>query len=1240
MNQYRYDFRQFLKSGFTPGQAGQLVMPEVEADAAAATGQWWASTEERPMMPQRTDLDIAVADSLEAFTQKYMDKYGLSREDAAIEAQHDIRALQQSAIEIKPDDTVMTRNAVRDLVSGHFKTSLEEALDPFAPAIAASIDTRLEIPEAGIDIPNMDQEFAHLRAVAAGRTTEALARFQHMEKDAGIFDVLWQATWGISQQAWFGARSGEPFTEILRNRLWPSVNLGETEEEQEEKAFIPAAISLGFRKMSLLAYGLQPHIFFPMLFRPDKELDRYYEELLDETGQYLESDYMTERRLTGHLVTAYNQLGYGFDPLGPQLFGMGNVGKMLPPEGTPEREAVDEAARNYLNERVNTLGDSITNRLYQMGFKGRAMIADFVEDPVFLAGDLAPVAVSAGRRALATSTRARVTGALARHTGGVRDIGRAIEDAEAWVASADAKLSRYPRTVYDSDLTPSQVKGRNSARVEYAQAKENQLKMYALREQLAQGAQETIRVNNFPRANPVMVARMGRVWLEAPVAERVKSVETFLHNLGRTADMRVELLKRRLGALRPSDDPKYFRELLRQSEAEQKQVQQAIEWFQSKSEDALNRRLDQAFREAVVLDKPYAPDRIEVDDRVGRPADLPPRDPEGYRFITEEDRKRVRMELLAWKGQKALADPNYPMVPQTVANTVRQQETFHYLDAASKADPNIDPINPNTLPDHMANELEDIIQGKLAQKQAANEVEFKNRLDDLDMERRAEWAREHSSDDLVFNADLDDAGVSREAVLLEISRNVRRGVIEGAPEEQLMQWETTAELLRDGNLSPREAMHRMNLDPQSLLEVDILSARLSAIKRTPDTLVDIELIDDPVAKVNRVIAGPDQAESAGNAAMILAAGGEMDDALIRSMTTDTYFNATSQGVYGRLGMSDAPNVWLGEDAFKTNVEAARWQQSMWEKMSDFFAPGLYPQAYNWRPISFLLGPFREVGWALESINPRMMRRLENAMLAQEYEMHRLTAYFQAEFKAIGLYDEAGNVIEELAMHWGQLMNYPPESPQYIAAWNKLSAQEKRSLRRLRAGYDFMADKQGLRNTDRTLVGYISHTLDSPHSPGVLDPSLQGIPANEEIFSPWLLDRMRDQVDMPVDIVRATDRYIRGASQKLHIQPVLEELRAVQGAIQNEPGMRWAGSYISNLIDLMQGKPSQMGSVIENIFANREAWRRGMVVAEQALNREGRVPGVSDKLIEFDAGKDFLSPRAREKVHGRYTRPAH
>lgn len=1067
------DYSVLRESGVTNPDAAAALMPHLPGPMSAAVGQQFEIEENPIQRVSPDDLDIPVADSIPYFAQRAEDELGLAPHDASVVANEVANAFYTASSALAPSDDVVTRNVVQDLRSGKF--------NQFAEATAVTSDVPLEVPEAGISIPAMDQQFKHWRDVAAGRFVGKVDDAAVWRTDLEGIGAAFAATWGALQQGWFGYRIGETWSDILQRRLWPTVEITDDEGNTEQKSALSAVMEAGWDRM--WAEMMQ---WSPRMFSADyrKRQAKAVKEARGKISDILETDWY-QNVISGREVMEYNLMGYGWDPVRElnQPFSPGTGTLMrLPPLGTPEREQVDAAVHAGMAENYAQLRDTTGGKALMGGMAIMGAGIDMLEDPLLFAGELAPGLVNAGRKALAASSRARVTGAVARHTGSIDDTLRALDDATSWVEAAKKKLA--------SNNT-------EDAQKQLAQANDNLVRLQAQYETFRQGAAEAMLVTDLPQANPALVARIGRTYLEANPEHAAEATETLLRNLQREADARVSIVERRLKSLQEGDDPQFFQQQLDLSKKEQAAIRETTEWFMSKAERPEQARLSQAFEEAIALDKPYQPESIVFPDE--------------------------RDMVLAFDQ------------PEVVSH--------------------------------------------------------------------------------------------------EILRNIRRGVAAKAPEEELMQWEVTYRMLQDGTLTPRQAMNRVTgLSGDDLIKLDIRSSRLSAQKNLPHTLDEVTLEDAPATIWNRATAGPDAGEQAGNAAMRLSGGGDMDDVYIRSMTVDTYLNSFGQRPRSLLGMDDAPNVYLGDEAFKTNVEAAEWQQSLWEKASDVFAKGLYPKSFHLRPMA-LLSHFREVAWALESVNPRLMRRVENALRAQEFEMQRMLGLFNAEFKALGLVDEAGKINEELAQHYGRILNYTPDSREYMQALADMQPYELRSMRRIREAFDFLADKQGLRNTDRRLTGYITHALDDADFPaGTLDPVWQGIPADEAIFQPWLEWRNVDPEHLAIDLVTATDRYLRAATKKIHIEPLLKDLRlagARAGAV--DPKLAWFSTYTNHLIDVLKGRPSVLGSFVDNAVANQGAWRRGAQLLDEMADEP--VAGVADEIRPLPKDQAPISTRTREKVHG-------
>ncbi len=477
---------------------------------------------------------------------------------------------------------------------------------------------------------------------------------------------------------------------------------------------------------------------------------------------------------------------------------------------------------------------------------------------------------------------------------------------------------------------------------------------------------------------------------------------------------------------------------------------------------------------------------------------------------------------------------------------------------------------------------------------------------------------------------MEQVSMDRDTVGDELLRNIRRGMNEGANERELMGWEVRYRQLMDGTISPEDALTRPNLTDKQLLEHDVMSARLASLRNSQEPLEMLTADDAAELLYNQSTVGPDAPSQAAEAARVLAAGGDIDDVQLRLMDVDTYLSSYGTRMRPELGMDDAPNVWAGPDAFRTQVEAADWQQSMWEKMGDKFAKGLYPRAWNYRPIA-LLQMLREPMWAVGSVNPRLMRRIDNALIGEDFEMQRLTGLFDSEFRALGILDKKGKVDPELAEKWFDLMDLDPTSPEFSAAMQELSAGEMRSFRRMRRVFDFMGDKQGLRDTDRHLVGYISHVMDEKmFAGGSMPPEFQGIPASEVVFHPYLQQRLGIEGKVQRDITVAVDRYIRASCRKLYVEPLIDDLRFAAGrAVYEDPSLSWFPTYTDHMINVLQGRPSWAGSMVDNVFASNKAMGRTI---ERVHQETGRIAGVNDLVQPPRKRYVPLDPAVREKVH--------
>lgn len=483
----------------------------------------------------------------------------------------------------------------------------------------------------------------------------------------------------------------------------------------------------------------------------------------------------------------------------------------------------------------------------------------------------------------------------------------------------------------------------------------------------------------------------------------------------------------------------------------------------------------------------------------------------------------------------------------------------------------------------------------------------------------------------------DGADQSPNVVLRQIDDNIRRGLEQGAPEEEIVQWERTYQDVLDAKGTATPIIERSKLTGPQILAERLHAQRLraNATDRTP--LIDLDGMD-AVQGQQRLAYGPDQSETAAEAAKVLAAGGDIDDVAFYSMGLDLYntsygarFRAasgTQPRGFGKMKkvMEDGKMVekpvlntslgedeWLGKDAWRTKIEAAEWQQTRAEKLGDYYTRGLYPGTWNLRPAGVLMHA-REPMRVLQSMSPRLYTRVHDAMNAQHVELTRMTEFFSRELENLGVYKKVGGSYvhdPERGKAIFDIMEMKPETDEYLDAINTLSEGDRMSVRRIRQEMDFMMDKLGVRNTDRHITGYVSHVFDRRwHDNGARPLENRGFGATAEVFDPYLVERTGARGYVP-DIALALDQYSRAAARKLHMEPMFVDLEAAAAAhVKQHPGDEWFGTYINFMVNNFKGVPSTGGQWVDMMGGLVNARMRAMDNVVKAATKAG---GVTEKV---------------------------
>jgi len=475
------------------------------------------------------------------------------------------------------------------------------------------------------------------------------------------------------------------------------------------------------------------------------------------------------------------------------------------------------------------------------------------------------------------------------------------------------------------------------------------------------------------------------------------------------------------------------------------------------------------------------------------------------------------------------------------------------------------------------------------------------------------------------------AALPKKDALTAVRENIKRGVAQGADENEIIQWERTwSDILAKGD-DDLVDVTRSTTPAHEIVAQAMEEQRRRVLGGDPMPLADFTKAE-ATQLAQRIAYGPDQREVASEAIRLLAAGVEIDDAAFHGIGIDLYNSSYGESLFPHTGTEAraAAKEWLGEEAFNTKIEAAEWQRNMAEKMGDFFAKGLYPETWNVRPPGLLFN-VREPMRVLQSVNPQLYTRVHNALNAQKFELTRMNEVFARELKILGVYNEVkGSYVlnPEASKRFYDIMNMVPNTEKYDMAMAALSEAERRSLRRLRQELDFVGDKLGLRNTDKYIEGYIDHVWDRHwNDHGARMQEIRGLGASTEVHNPHLIER-QGNTGYVHDLALALDNYARGASRKLHFEPMYMDLQdAAKIHLERNPGDVWFAQYVDHMINNFKGRPSTLGQWVDLNLAGLNARMRAheKVVSTarkmgKAYEVQGNVTAAAGRVLEPLPGK--------------------
>lgn len=487
--------------------------------------------------------------------------------------------------------------------------------------------------------------------------------------------------------------------------------------------------------------------------------------------------------------------------------------------------------------------------------------------------------------------------------------------------------------------------------------------------------------------------------------------------------------------------------------------------------------------------------------------------------------------------------------------------------------------------------------------------------------------------------------VRKQSILTNVQATIRRKMLDGSPTSEVealdAQYQRLAAMEPKDiplDISPAGTPAQ---DINAVINAERRRA-LAGDSSVPITNFDDPVMDEATIQ-SRFLYGPDDAEMNGEAFRLLAAGADVDDVAIREMSIPAYMssynlrprNLTADGMidFARIAKTEAApfrklekhrlasikrleklsekrpltdaegmellehktasykydDTWLPKSTMQTVVERAEWQQTVGEKLSDVFARGLYPESLAIRPPALLRGllyPMREPMRVMKSMHPEMYSRVRNGLYSAEFEMKRMAEFFDQELTRAGVKDVIGSegkvVSKERAEQMFDLLDADPRSDKFAELMLGADDEMRTAVRRTRAMFDYMADKQGISPSERYITGYINHVFSADQRAGGAVPyEMLGMSPKAKTFAAHLLDRS-GKAGYERDPLLALDIYSRAASRKLHIEPMLVDIQNMaKRFVKQNPADAWFLGYTDSLIGTFKGTPSVLGHIADN-----------------------------------------------------------
>lgn len=314
----------------------------------------------------------------------------------------------------------------------------------------------------------------------------------------------------------------------------------------------------------------------------------------------------------------------------------------------------------------------------------------------------------------------------------------------------------------------------------------------------------------------------------------------------------------------------------------------------------------------------------------------------------------------------------------------------------------------------------------------------------------------------------------------------------------------------------------------------------------------------------------------------------------------------ARGAVGKLSKEERAAVkagkwfderWAGDQP--TSLRKAGKLEQWINDAPDRMMRGLYPDSFHLTSNSKLFGtPFsllRDPLRFLRTYHPKLGEQMRLAYRRFDHHTLATQEIFEGVFERAGIIErharvkQAGKdfapfrVNKERSEQLWDLLDTRKTDEKFQELWDKADDSLRKAHDEIRTVLDDFADQQGLTGTSRYLQGYMRHVVTEEQFAKNARPlEFIGLSGKAEVFVSHLLKRRGGNREWVKDLPMVLDLYNRAARRKQFLEPLYFDLQTGAKELAMQHRNTRMGNYLKATIDVLQGKSSFLGKMIDAV----------------------------------------------------------